>query len=59
MKKLLLSAAVLWGMTAAAQTIPQTNKEGSQYQFTVLRNLDAYAVQNQGQTGTCWSCSGL
>ncbi|WP_346317089.1 C1 family peptidase [Chitinophaga sp. YIM B06452] len=59
MKKLLLSAAVLWGMTAAAQTIPQTNKEGSQYQFTVLRNLDAYAVQNQGQTGTCWSFSGL
>lgn len=59
MKKLLLSAAVLWGMAAAAQTIPQTNKEGSQYQFTVLRNLDAYAVQNQGQTGTCWSFSGL
>ncbi|RPD38002.1 aminopeptidase C [Chitinophaga barathri] len=59
MKKLLLSAAVLWSMTAAAQTIPQTNKEGSQYQFTVLKNLDAYAVQNQGQTGTCWSFSGL
>lgn len=59
MKKLLLSAAVLWGMAAAAQTIPQTNREGSQYQFTVLKNLDAYAVQNQGQTGTCWSFSGL
>lgn len=60
MKKLLMSAAVLWSITAAAQTtLPQTNREGSQYQFTVLKNLDAYAVQNQGQTGTCWSFSGL
>ncbi|MBO9152835.1 aminopeptidase C [Chitinophaga sp. GCM10012297] len=60
MKKLLMSAAVLWSITAAAQTtLPQTNREGSQYQFTVLKNIDAYAVQNQGHTGTCWSFSGL
>lgn len=36
-----------------------TNKKGSEYKFTVVKNLDANAVQNQGMTGTCWSFSGL
>lgn len=36
-----------------------TNKEGSQYQFKVVKNYDATPVENQNQTGTCWSFSAL
>lgn len=51
-------ATCLLSMATMAQ-VPLTNKEGSQYQFTVLKSQDAFTVQNQGQTGTCWSFSGL
>ncbi len=59
MKKWMVSAALLLSAAAEAQNMPATNKPGSNYQFTVLRNQDAFAVQNQGATGTCWSFSGL
>jgi len=36
-----------------------TNKKGSKYQFTVIKNLDATPVENQNRTGTCWSFSSL
>lgn len=56
MKKWALCLAVLCSTAAIAQT---TNKEGSNYKFTVVKNLDAGDVENQGNTGTCWSFSGL
>jgi bleomycin hydrolase len=56
MKKWALCLAVLCSTAAIAQT---TNKEGSNYKFTVIKNLDAGDVENQGNTGTCWSFSGL
>lgn len=36
-----------------------TNKEGSEYNFKEIINLDATPVQSQGYTGTCWSFSAL
>jgi len=38
---------------------PLTNKKGGNYQFTVVKNLDATPVENQGQSNTCWSFSTL
>nr|MBA3971011.1 aminopeptidase [Bacteroidota bacterium] len=40
-----------------AQTL--SNKKDGNYKFTVVKNLDATAVQDQGQSGTCWSFSSL
>jgi bleomycin hydrolase len=34
-------------------------KEGSGYEFTVVKSLEATPVQNQFRTGTCWSFSAL
>ncbi|MCK7558712.1 hypothetical protein MKQ70_28465 [Chitinophaga sedimenti] len=53
MKKWIMFAAVLSTTAAFAQT--NTNKEGSKYEFTTIKDLEATGVQNQGQTGTCWS----
>lgn len=38
---------------------PLSNMKDSEYKFTVVKSLDANAVQNQGQTGTCWSFSSM
>jgi len=56
MKTWALCLAAFISTAAIAQT---TNKEGSNYKFTVIKNLDAGDVENQGNTGTCWSFSGL
>lgn len=47
-----------WALQAQ-DTERVTNKEGSDYEFTVLKNLEATPVQSQGRTGTCWSFSAL
>ena len=36
-----------------------TNKKGSEYKFTVVKNIEGTPVQNQNITGTCWSFSSL
>ncbi len=60
MKHLFLSAFAFCTLNLAyGQTSPLTNMKGSEYQFTVVKSLDATAVQNQYQTGTCWSFSSL
>lgn len=35
------------------------NKEGGEYNFTVVKDIEATEVQSQGRTGTCWSFSAL
>lgn len=44
---------------AAANAQERTNKKDSEYKFTVVKNNEATAVQNQNQTSTCWSFSSL
>lgn len=55
---LLLTGAVL-SLNVKAQTKTITNKEGSEYEFTVLKDLEETDIQNQSRTGTCWSFSSL
>jgi len=50
-----LSASIL----AIGQNKFETNKEGSEYKFKVIKDLEATEVQSQGRTGTCWSFSSL
>ena len=36
-----------------------SNKEGSKYQFQLIKDLETTKVENQNRTGTCWSFSSL
>jgi len=64
MKKLFITTIAICSFTfSKAQQAPYqeplSNMKGSEYKFTVVKSLDANAVQNQGQTGTCWSFSSM
>lgn len=64
MKHLLLSAFAVCSFSygiaqQAPYQEPLSNMKGSEYKFTVVKSLDATAVQNQNQTSTCWSFSSL
>jgi len=46
-------------LSLATSAQERTNKKDSEYKFTVVKNLENTAVQNQNQTSTCWSFSSL
>lgn len=51
---------VLASTTLQAQDVETIQlKDGSGYEFAVVKNLEATPVQNQFRTGTCWSFSAL
>lgn len=52
---------ILFLLAISAQLFaqPLTNKKDSEYKFTVVKSIEATAVQNQNQTSTCWSFSSL
>lgn len=57
-KSLLLAGSFVLAFSFLnAQT--KTNKEGSQYAFTIEKQIGTTDVKNQGSTGTCWSFSSL
>ncbi|MFL5762349.1 MAG: C1 family peptidase [Bacteroidia bacterium] len=56
-KHFMLSVAAFSAAIASAQTL--SNKKDGNYHFTIVKNLDATAVQDQGQSGTCWTFSSL
>jgi bleomycin hydrolase len=37
--------------------LPLTNKPGSKYQFTIIKDNGASSVKNQNKSGTCWCFS--
>ncbi len=55
---LTIVAVLFLGFTASAQDTIR-NKKGGGYLFTKVTNLDATPVQDQNNTGTCWSFSAL
>lgn len=56
--RIYLSAIVaLAGLDASAQTFK--NKENGNIEFTVVKDMDKTAVDNQYRTSTCWSFSSL
>lgn len=55
---LTIVAVLFLGFTANAQDTIR-NKKGGGYLFTKVTNLDATPVQDQNNTGTCWSFSAL
>ncbi|MCB9187374.1 MAG: aminopeptidase [Flavobacteriales bacterium] len=53
-------AFLIFGMTThilAQDTL--TNKKGSKYVFDLIKRYDATPIENQNNTGTCWSFSTL
>lgn len=59
MKKIAISAAAVGLFFSAQAQNKITNKDGSEYEFTVISDIEATEVQSQGRTGTCWSFSAL
>lgn len=59
MKKLLLSTMLLVAFAFAQAQTTFTNKEGSEYKFVTIKDIEATEVGNQNRSSTCWSYSSL
>ncbi|MEC8616261.1 MAG: C1 family peptidase [Bacteroidota bacterium] len=59
MKKISISLFFLLTIMGYHSQEKITNKKGSEYEFEVVKELEANPVQNQNRTGTCWSFSSL
>lgn len=57
LSKALVAAFIGCSYLALAQDIPTTNKAGSKYQFTIVKDNEATSVKNQYHSGTCWCFS--
>ncbi|HTB08032.1 MAG TPA: C1 family peptidase [Bacteroidia bacterium] len=57
LSKAFLTAFIAGSCLAVAQDIPTTNKPGSKYQFTIVKDNQASSVKNQYHSGTCWCFS--
>ena len=55
MKNIFILSIILINYNVYSQNKFETNREGSDYSFEVLKDLEATDVQNQGRTSTCWS----
>lgn len=58
-KQSIFLAFIAFTSTAIAQQQELKNKKDGNYKFTVVKNLEATAVQNQAKSSTCWSFSSL
>lgn len=56
-KYFLLFSSITIAFAINAQS--KTNKANSEYTFTVVKSMDATAVQSQDRSSTCWSFSSL
>ena len=59
MKKIILSSLLLLNFNCFSQLKFETNVEGSNYKFKLIKDLEATKVQSQDRTSTCWSFSAL
>ena len=59
LKSGLLAVCIAASAGSIAQEDTFSNKEGSEYKFEMIKDLEKTGVQNQNRTGTCWSFSSL
>ncbi|MGP8216617.1 MAG: aminopeptidase C [Bacteroidia bacterium] len=54
---LAIAALTSFSVIAQQADLPLTNKAGSKYQFTIVKDNGATSVKNQYHSGTCWCFS--